>query len=58
MSEIEGITFTKSDCKCTSCQYIMHVERRNEQDDGSYDLKIWCQLANCPNGGDLIEGEV
>lgn len=46
--EIGGITFVKSDCSCTSCQYVMCVEHRNEQEDGTYDLKVWCQLEICP----------
>lgn len=57
MPYIGGITFEKTECKCTSCEFVIAIERRNEQENGAYDLKIWCQLASCPDGGDMYEGE-
>lgn len=38
----------KNSCRCLSCNYLLYVSKYNEDINGDYDLKVYCQLIDCP----------
>lgn len=45
-----GINFEENDCPCLRCLYLTQATKVNEENDGSYNLKINCSIAGCPEG--------
>jgi len=45
---MSGITYEKNPCRCLSCDYLLCSIKKNFDEAGNYDLKIYCQVANCP----------
>lgn len=45
---MSNITYEKSPCKCMSCNYLLCAIKLNEDNEGNYDLKIYCQVTSCP----------
>lgn len=51
-----GITFTNDNCKCDNCMYLLHKEKRKDE-EGNEHIKYYCMISSCVKKGIKVYGK-